>query len=204
MYKPIFLGAVLMCISCVSNSQNKQKENQEMTVKAEIYLAGGCFWGTEHFLKQIDGVLETEVGYANGHGTNPSYEQVCTDKTGFAEAVHVTYDPQLLPLSLLIQLYFQTIDPTSVNRQGNDRGTQYRTGIYYKDPADRSLILAEMAKQAALHHKKLAVEILPLKNFYAAEDYHQDYLTKNPSGYCHIPQALFDMARSANKQPNSH
>ncbi len=125
-----------------------------MTAKAEIYLAGGCFWGTEHFLKQIDGVLETEVGYANGHGTAPSYEQVCTDKTGFAEAVHVTYDPRQLPLSLLVQLYFQTIDPTSVNRQGNDRGTQYRTGIYYKDPADRSLILAEMAKQAALHHKK--------------------------------------------------
>ena len=200
MRKTTLLLVALLCMSCTSNGQNKQKENQKMTTKAEIYLAGGCFWGTEHFLKQIDGVLNTEVGYANGNGKDPSYQQVCTDKTGFAEAVHVTYDPRKLPLSLLIQLYFQTIDPTSVNRQGNDRGTQYRTGIYYTDQTDRPLIQAEMAKQAALHHKRLAVEVLPLKNFYAAEDYHQDYLTKNPSGYCHIPQALFDMARTANKQ----
>ena len=107
-----------------------------MNTKAEIYLAGGCFWGTEHYLKQIEGVTETQTGYANGHGKNPSYQEVCTDKTGFAEAVRVVYDPERLPLSLLLQLYFKSINPTSLNRQGNDIGTQYRTGIYYTTADD--------------------------------------------------------------------
>ena len=97
MRKTTLLLVALLCMSCTSNGQNKQKENQKMTTKAEIYLAGGCFWGTEHFLKQIDGVLNTEVGYANGNGKDPSYQQVCTDKTGFAEAVHVTYDHKRQP-----------------------------------------------------------------------------------------------------------
>ena len=127
MRKTTLLLVALLCMSCTSNGQNKQKENQKMTTKAEIYLAGGCFWGTEHFLKQIDGVLNTEVGYANGNGKDPSYQQVCTDKTGFAEAVHVTYDPRKLPLSLLIQLYFQTIDPT---RQRPRNAIPYRNLLY--------------------------------------------------------------------------
>ena len=106
----------------------------------EIYFAGGCFWGTEHFLKQIRGVKSTEVGYANGKIKNPTYEQVCNDNTGFAETVKVIYDPQELNLGLLLDLYFKTIDPTSLNRQGNDRGSQYRTGIYYTDKTDLPVI----------------------------------------------------------------
>ena len=170
-----------------------------MNKQTEIYLAGGCFWGTEHFLKQVNGVLNTETGYANGNGTDPTYEEVCTDKTGFAEAVRVVYNPEVLPLSLLLQLYFQSIDPTTLNRQGGDRGTQYRTGIYYTDPDDLPLILAEKEKLSKAYDKPVVVEVLPLKNFYAAETYHQDYLDKNPSGYCHIPKALFEWAHNANR-----
>ena len=192
------LCAVLAC--CTGNSKNQEKKGQTMNTKAEIYLAGGCFWGTEHYLKQIDGVTETQTGYANGHGKNPSYQEVCTDKTGFAEAVRVAYNPERLPLSLLLQLYFKSINPTSLNRQGNDVGTQYRTGIYYTNPNDLPIIQAEMAKVAKRYDRPLQVEVLPLKNFYDAEDYHQDYLDKNPTGYCHLPQALFDMARKANKE----
>ena len=117
-----------------SNNLNKQK-NSNMKNQSEIYFAGGCFWGTEHFLKQIRGVESTEVGYANGNIANPTYEQVCSGNTNFAETVKVVYDPQEVKLPLLIDLYFKTIDPTSINRQGNDRGSQYRTGIYYTDKA---------------------------------------------------------------------
>lgn len=170
-----------------------------MKQQAELYLAGGCFWGTEQFLRQIDGVVETEVGYANGRGTDPTYEEVCTDTTGFAETVHVVYDPRRLSLSLLLQLYFQTIDPTTLNRQGGDVGTQYRTGIYYTDEADVPMIRGEMDKLRKQYDRAVMIEVLPLKNFYRAEDYHQDYLEKNPGGYCHIPQALFEMARQANR-----
>ncbi len=163
----------------------------------EIYLAGGCFWGTEHYFRQVQGVLETEVGYANGITENPTYEEVCTGETQFAETVHVTYDPQVVSLGFLLELYFKAIDPTSLNRQGNDVGTQYRTGIYYIDADDLPEI--EQAYKAEQQHYALplAVEKLPLKNFYTAEEYHQDYLVKNPRGYCHIPDALFEYARQA-------
>ena len=106
------LCAVVAC--CTGNSKNQEKKGRTMNTKAEIYLAGGCFWGTEHYLKQIEGVTETQTGYANGHGKNPSYQEVCTDKTGFAEAVRVVYDPERLPLSMLLQLYFKSINPTSL------------------------------------------------------------------------------------------
>ncbi|WP_277043769.1 bifunctional methionine sulfoxide reductase B/A protein [Prevotella multiformis] len=163
----------------------------------EIYVAGGCFWGTEHYLKQIEGVTATEAGYANGIIKNPTYEEVCTDKTQFAEAVHITYDPKVISLEFLLGLYFKAIDPTSVNRQGNDRGTQYRTGIYYTDPADLPTIRKVFAEEQKQTSGKIAVEVKPLKNFYKAEEYHQDYLDKHPSGYCHLPQALFEYARKA-------
>lgn len=165
----------------------------------EIYLAGGCFWGTEHFLKQIAGVVATQVGYANGHGENPTYEQVRSNTTGFAETVKVQYDAQTVDLSFLLQLYFQTIDPTSLNRQGEDYGTQYRTGIYYTDELDLPVIEHEVAVLAEKYEVALALEVLPLKNFYPAEEYHQDYLDKHPDGYCHIGPALFEMARKARK-----
>ena len=165
----------------------------------EIYLAGGCFWGAEHYLKQIRGVVSTEVGFANGHLGNPTYQQVYTDTTGHAETVRVVYDPGQISLAFLLELFFKAIDPTSLNRQGEDSGTRYRTGVYYTDPADRPVIEAVFAEQQKSLDAPLMVESLPLKNFYRAEEYHQDYLDKNPDGYCHLPTALFEFARKANR-----
>lgn len=163
-----------------------------------IYLAGGCFWGTEHYLKMVNGVVNTEVGFANGHTDNPSYKEVCTDKTGFAETVKVEYDQNVLPLSKLLDIFFKAIDPTSLNKQGHDIGTQYRTGIYYVDLEDKTIIDEAVGNLAKLYTKSIALEVLPLKNFYNAEDYHQDYLDKNPTGYCHLSQDLFIFAKKAN------
>jgi peptide methionine sulfoxide reductase msrA/msrB len=165
----------------------------------EIYFAGGCFWGTEHFFKQVRGVIATETGYANGDIPNPTYEDVCTDETGYAETVHLRYDPNVVSLTLLLRLYFKAIDPVSLNQQGGDAGTQYRTGIYYVDPADRSIIDAVFDEVQSAYNEPLVVEVLPLHNFYTAEEYHQDYLDKNPHGYCHLSPELFKMAREANK-----
>ena len=161
----------------------------------EIYLAAGCFWGTEHYFKQVEGVKTTEVGYANGITKHPTYEEVCTGNTLFAEAVHISYDPSTVSLEFLLNLYFMAIDPTLLNQQGNDRGTQYRTGIYYTDNADLPVIRRVMEEQQKQQSKPIVVEVKPLKNFYTAEEYHQDYLDKNPSGYCHMPKQLFEYAR---------
>ena len=170
----------------------------DMENTKDIYLAGGCFWGTEHYFKQIRGVISTEVGFANGHIDNPTYKQVKTQDTGFAETVHITYDPATVSLELLLKLYFKSIDPLSLNRQGEDEGTQYRTGIYYTCPEDLPTIEKVYAAQQAGYSQPLAVEKLPLQNFFTAEEYHQDYLDKNPGGYCHLPEALFEYARKAN------
>lgn len=178
-------------------SEKIEQKDSMMTERKEIYLAGGCFWGTEHYFKQIDGVVNTEVGYANGYTENPTYKEVCTDKTGFAETVHVTYDPSKVSLRFLLEMYFKAINPTSINRQGNDRGTQYRTGVYYVDKEDEPIIRKTFEEEQKQIHGQLAVENLPLKNFYTAEEYHQDYLDKNPTGYCHLPQSLFNFARKA-------
>ena len=164
----------------------------------QIHLAGGCFWGTQHFLKQIRGIISTAVGYANGNTENPTYKEVYTDLTGYAETVSVEYDPAVISLERLLELYFLTIDPTSLNRQGEDEGTRYRTGIYYSSEEDLPTINEAMAREAAKYSEPLAVEVEPLKNFYSAEEYHQDYLDKNPGGYCHIPLALMEEARKAN------
>ncbi len=166
-------------------------------MKQEIYLAGGCFWGTEHFFKQVQGVTSTEVGYANGHTESPTYQEVCTDRTGFAETVHVTYDDEVVSLRFLLDLYFKAIDPLSVNQQGHDVGTQYRTGIYYIDESQLPVIEQKVREVAEELFAPLAVEVGPLVNFYPAEEYHQDYLDKNPTGYCHLPLELFKMAREA-------
>lgn len=168
-------------------------------MQKEIYMAGGCFWGTEHYLKQIRGVEKTEVGYANGHTDNPTYKEVCTDRTGFAETVQVVYNPEEISLKFLVELYFKAIDPTSVNQQGHDKGTQYRTGVYYVDENDRATIQSVFDEVQKEFDEPLAVELLPLENFYPAEDYHQDYLVKNPEGYCHLPIAMFEFAKQANK-----
>ncbi len=180
--------------------KNRQMKDNNKIMK-EIYFAGGCFWGTEHFFKQIRGVKATETGYANGHMANPTYEDVCTDTTGFAETVKVTYDPALISLERLIELYFKTIDPLSLNQQGHDRGTQYRTGIYYSDQEDARVVEVALKDLSARYAAPVVVENEPLKNFYSAEAYHQDYLDKHPDGYCHLRPELFDLARQANAEP---
>jgi methionine-S-sulfoxide reductase len=162
-----------------------------------IYLAGGCFWGAEKYLLRIPGVVKTEVGYANGRTARPSYEDVCQRDTGHAETVKVEYDSAVLPLALLLDLFYLAIDPTSVNCQGHDTGTQYRTGIYYIDKEDRSLIEASIAALQKDYDKPIAVEALPLANYYTAEKYHQKYLDKNPGGYCHIGGDTFAKLREA-------
>lgn len=163
-----------------------------------IFLAAGCFWGAQHYLKQIRGIVETETGFANGNTENPTYQEVYTDRTGYAEAVRVVFDPEVLPLRLLVQLYFDCIEPTSVNRQGEDCGTRYRTGIYYLEPEDRLTIQDVYDEVQRGYSAPLAVEVEPIRNFFAADESHQDYLDKHPDGYCHLPQALFEYARQAN------
>lgn len=152
----------------------------------EIYFAGGCFWGVEEYFSRITGVQDVTSGYANGHGKNPSYGEVCSGETGYAETVHVKYDPAMVSLETLTRQFFKIINPISVNRQGNDRGSQYRTGIYYTDEADRPVLEKVWKEIQAGYSQPLAVELEALKNYYLAEDYHQDYLRKNPGGYCHI------------------
>jgi len=164
-----------------------------------IYLAGGCFWGTEKYFSQIKGVVKTEVGYANGNTKNPTYEEVCHNNTGHAETVKVEYDPNIISLSFILDLYYDVIDPTSVNKQGGDEGTQYRTGIYYVDDSDAPIIKDSIAKLQTKYEKPIAIEVLPLKNYYPAEEYHQKYLDKNPNGYCHIGPDKFEKARNAVK-----
>ena len=175
--------------------QTDEKRMPEQT--RVIYLAGGCFWGTEHYFKQIAGVVATEVGFANGQTENPTYEEVYTDTTGYAETVMVRYRPEVVPLDFLLRMFFKAIDPTSLNKQGHDEGTRYRTGVYYTEADDVPTIKRVFDEVQAKYSEPLAVELLPLRNFYAAEERHQDYLDKNPDGYCHLPLELFEMARQA-------
>ena len=168
----------------------------------EIYLAGGCFWGLEKYLASIRGVLSTQAGYANGKTENPTYEQVCYEDTGHAETVKVEYDPTILSLGFLLELFYNAIDPVSVNRQGGDTGLQYRTGIYYVDGKDRSVIEYSLARLEERLAQPPAIEVLPLHQFYPAEEYHQRYLEKNPGGYCHINDAQFKKVSGAIIDPS--
>ena len=152
-----------------------------------IYLAGGCFWGLQKFFDQFDGVLETEVGYANGPDAAPSYQDVCND-SGHAETVRIAYDEDKLPLKKVLDYYFMVIDPLSVNRQGHDEGIQYRTGVFYTDESQLPELRTAFDRERQKAGAPLAVVLEPLRNFFSAEEYHQKYLDKNPNGYCHIPQ----------------
>ncbi len=156
----------------------------------EIWLAGGCFWGVEAYFRRVYGVAETTVGYANGKTKKPTYEEVCSGNTGYAETVLVRYDPQTVSLATLLRHFFRIIDPTTRNRQGNDRGTQYRSGIYYRNEEDLPVIRSILEETQEQHNSPVVTEVLPLANFYPAEEYHQDYLEKNPEGYCHIDFGL--------------
>ena len=159
-----------------------------------IYLAGGCFWGMEKLMQSVPGVVDATSGYANGKpGAEPSYKAVCTGDTCFRETVRVTYDPARVSLETILFQYFAVIDPTQKNRQAHDIGTQYQTGVYYADPEAQKTVEAVAAIERE-RRQPFYVEIKPLENFYEAEDYHQDYLDKNPSGYCHIPPAAFRRA----------
>ncbi len=167
----------------------KQREIGKKVNKT-IYLAGGCFWGVQKYFDLIKGVVSTEVGYANGPTENPTYRDVVAH-SGHAETVRITYDPAKLPLRRLLDYYFDVIDPFSLNKQGHDRGIQYRTGIYYTDEDDKKIAESALKELSEKLGRQVVVQCLPLENFYPAEEYHQKYLDKNPGGYCHINLSKF-------------
>jgi len=160
----------------------------------EIYLAGGCFWGLQHYLSFLYGVQSAVSGYANGSTENPTYREVCAG-SGHAETVKTVYDEELLPLATLLEYFFDVIDPTLLNRQGHDAGINYRTGIYYTDPGDRARILAFIDSIRGRYAQPIVTEVQELAGFWPAEEYHQEYLVKNPGGYCHIDPAAFERAK---------
>ena len=162
----------------------------------EIFFAGGCFWGVESYFSQVPGVRSATVGYANGDTANPSYQEVCTGKTGHAETVHLVYDPDQVSLQTLTEHFFLIINPLTLNRQGNDSGSQYRSGVYYTDESDLELLQQVRDAEQEKYTAPIQTELLPLRCYYLAEDYHQDYLEKNPGGYCHIDfSSLADFPR---------
>ena len=163
----------------------------------DIYFAGGCFWGVEAYFARMPGVYDATVGYANGNTENPTYEQVSYEDTGHAETVHVQYDPDVISLKTLTEHFFKIVNPISLNQQGNDVGSQYRTGMFYTDEADKEALAVVMAEEQKKYDKPIVTELLPLSNFYLAEEYHQDYLVKNPNGYCHVDfSSLNDLLES--------
>ncbi|MDM0018064.1 peptide-methionine (S)-S-oxide reductase MsrA [Variovorax saccharolyticus] len=152
-----------------------------------IVLGGGCFWCTEAVFDRVQGVVDVESGYSNGQTPNPSYEQVCTGRTGHSEVVKLSFDPAQISLREILEIFFVVHDPTTLNRQGNDVGTQYRSGIYYLDPAQKQ-VAEEVVREIAdskTYSAPIVTEIEPLANYYTAEAYHQDYFLNNPNqGYC--------------------
>ncbi len=171
---------------------------KEAIMMEKIYFAGGCFWGVEKYFSMIPkGINQTTVGYANGNTENPTYIQVCKGDTGFAETVEVIYDKSEISLAFLLQLFYKIIDPFSLNKQGLDVGSQYRSGVYYVNEEDQTVIQHSLMELSISLGKKVVIEALPLKNFYPAEEYHQKYLEKNPTGYCHIPQDAYKKVQKA-------
>ena len=210
---PLLLTAVLLLSGCAAGRKNMLQKNEAKkaetagqpsdtsgdesmymdTTENVIYLAGGCFWGLEHLMQSIPSVLDAESGYANGTcAEDADYKTVCKGETGFRETVRVEYDPEKVSLDALLLAYFFVIDPTVENRQGNDCGSQYQTGIYYTNESAKETVerIAELERGRS---EKFFVEVGPLKNYYPAEEYHQDYLEKNPNGYCHIPKAKIEL-----------
>ena len=201
------LGALICLGGCGTSAVTSAEMPHEIVQKnnptngqKEIYLAGGCFWGTELYVDLIYGVISAESGYANGTTANPSYREVCSG-SGHAEAVHVVYDPKIVSLDEILTAFYDSIDPTTKDRQGNDIGRQYRSGIYYvpnadgSESADAAVIRTSLDALQQRIGKPLAIEVAPIVNFYRAEDAHQEYLTKNPNGYCHISPALIAKMR---------
>lgn len=201
----LILALAILFVSCQGSSTESQEKIAEIKTESKgtkedinpddlstIYFAGGCFWGLEAYMEKLYGVYDAESGYANGKTADPTYKEVSTGETGHAETVKVSYDPNKISLDKLIRYLLMVIDPTSVNKQGNDIGSQYRTGIYYVDEKDRQVIEDRLKKEQEKYDKEIVVEVERLDNFYKAEDYHQDYLDKNPGGYCHIDLSKAD------------
>jgi len=187
----IVLLALIIAAVVVNNRNNdvithRSEDIERTDSMKDIYLAGGCFWGIEEYMDRIDGVILTESGYANGNTEKPTYEEVCSGTTNHAETVHVIYDEQTISLEEILEYYYKVVNPISVNRQGNDFGSQYRTGIYYIDENNLHIIESSLNNLQKQYDLKLAIELESLDSFYRAEEYHQDYLKKNPNGYCHI------------------
>lgn len=156
-----------------------------------IYLAGGCFWGIQKYMDQFEGVETTIVGYANGNTENPTYQDVKSQKSGHTETVYLEYDENKISLKEILEKFYIVIDPTSLNKQGEDEGISYRVGIYYTNNEDIETILEVTNNEKIKYDKEFVIEIGPLENFYHAEEYHQKYLDKNPQGYCHIDKCYF-------------
>ncbi len=170
--------------------------------KKVIYLAGGCFWGVERYFQILGkGILETETGYANGTSVAPTYAEVCSGETGFAETVKLTYDADILTLNEIMAHYFRIVDPTTRDRQGNDIGTQYRSGVYYENKEDFEIVCDYIDFCRKDYERPIVIEVLELKNYYTAEDYHQDYLKNRTSGYCHVNLSLADEPLKAEELP---
>lgn len=162
----------------------------------EIYLAGGCYWGVEKYMSNVKGVTGTTVGFANGNTDAPTYQQVRYENTGHAETVRVEYDPEILPLPILLDLFYKIIDPTSVDQQGEDIGHQYRTGVYYTAEEDAGAVRESRDRLEKRIGRPLAMETCRLEQFWPAEEYHQKYLDKNPTGYCHVPLQLIQWVKT--------
>ena len=180
-------GGLQSSLTYADHTESSKEQKMTMESKQEqqiIYLAGGCFWGLEAYMERIQGVTDAVSGYANGKGDTTNYQLL--HATDHAETVKVTYDPNKISLDKLLQYYFRVIDPTSINKQGNDRGRQYRTGIYYQNEQDKAVIEAALKTLQSKYQVPIQIEVEPLKNYVEAEEYHQDYLKKNPNGYCHI------------------
>ena len=190
----LLLAALLLSSAALAEAPMTTMREEAMEHRQNvIYLAGGCFWGLEKLMQSIPGVTDAVSGYANGTGEeDANYQTVVKGQTGFRETVKVTYDPEQVSLDALLLAYFYVIDPTVENRQGNDVGSQYQTGVYYEDDASREIV-ERVAALERRRREKFVVEIGPLVNFFPAEEYHQDYLDKNPNGYCHIPRAEIEL-----------
>ena len=198
------LLAALLCAAALAEGTMTSETEEPMENGNIIYLAGGCFWGLEKLMQSIPGVTDAVSGYANGTGeADANYSAVCAGGTGFRETVKVTYDPGQVSLDALLLAYFYVIDPTVENRQGNDVGSQYQTGVYYTDDASKETVERIAALERG-RREKFAVEIGPLVNFFPAEEYHQDYLDKNPNGYCHIPRAEIELFSQMKIDPGDY
>jgi len=196
----------------MDDKEKSQQTSEQSTTAApqidvnnlrEIWLAGGCFWGTEEYFSRIDGVYDVTSGYANGESENPSYQDVLSG-SGHAETVHIKYDPDVVDLDTLLNYFFRIIEPTVLNRQGNDVGVQYRTGIYYTNETDLAVINVVMSREQEKHDEPIVTEVLPLSGYTLAEEYHQDYLQKNPNGYCHVDLGLLDEGAEIRVNPANY